>query len=215
MKRSYLLLAALLLLVGQPAYAQSARMNFFLTSAPKGDGANLGGLEGADDHCALLGYAAGFGDLIWRAYLSTTATETQPAVNARDRIGSGPWYNYRGVEIAADLDQLHGEDNNLNQQTALTDRGQRVNGREDSPNHHDILTGSQPDGTAFDGSEDTTCRNWTSNAAGSAVVGHHDRQGGGPNPTSWNSSHRTRGCSQEDLVGTGGNGLFFCFGTTG
>lgn len=204
-------LACLLFLGAQPVMAQSAQMNFFLTSEGPGEGADLGGLEGADRHCALLAYRAGFGDLTWRAYLSQTATAGSTAVNARDRIGSGPWFNYRGVQIAKDIADLHGDSNNLNKETALTDKGQPVNGRGDSPNQHDILTGSQADGTALAGDTDTTCSNWTSSGEGSALVGHHDRQGGGPNPTSWNSAHGSRGCSQENLQATGGNGLFYCF----
>jgi len=214
MKRVVLLLAVFLVTFSEPLSAQSARWNFFITSAGKGDGANLGGLAGADDHCNLLGYAAGAGDLTWYAYLSTTAEDGKPAVNARDRIGTGPFFNYRGVQISADLDELHSENNNVNKETALTDRGRTVNGRGDDPNQHDILTGSRADGTAPSLEEgDATCDNWTSNGAGSAIVGHHDRQGGGPAPTSWNSSHRTRGCGQADLVGTGGAGLYYCFGT--
>ncbi len=212
MKRIALAVAALLVAVTQPLDAQSARMNFFVTSEGPGDGANLGGIEGADAHCYALGYAMGAGDLTWRAYLSTTAADGQPAMNARDRIGEGPWFNYRGEQIAADLDELHSESNNLNKQTALNDKGQQVNGRGDDPNQHDILTGSLVDGTASPGDEDTTCSNWTSNGEGSALVGHHDRQGGGDNPTSWNSAHGSRGCGQQDLIATGGNGLFYCFG---
>jgi hypothetical protein len=212
MRKVIFVLAAMLLALVGPAAAQSARMNFFATSEGPGDGANLGGLEGADLHCSLLGYAAGAGDLTWRAYLSTVAAGGEPAVNARDRIGGGPWFNYRGVQIAANLAELHGDGNNVNKETVLTDRGRQVNGRGDTPNHHDILTGSRPDGTAFPAGEDTTCGNWTSNGDGSAVVGHHDREGGGANPTSWNSAHGSRGCSQENLQATGGNGLFYCFG---
>ncbi|MGH7477158.1 MAG: hypothetical protein ACRELD_12875 [Longimicrobiales bacterium] len=185
-------------------------MSFFLTSRGPGDGANLGGLEGADAHCQMLARDAGAGDRTWRAYLSTTAQPDAAAVNARDRIGSGPWHNARGVLVAEDVEQLHGE-NNLGKATALTERGAHVNGRGDSPNQHDILTGSQLDGTASSAGEDTTCSNWTSSGEGSALVGHHDRTGGGPNPTSWNSAHGSRGCSQEDLQGTGGNGYFYCF----
>ncbi|MEX2570582.1 MAG: hypothetical protein WD737_04705 [Gemmatimonadota bacterium] len=212
MKKSFLVAAALLFGVSQPLLAQSAQMNFFITSEGPGDGANLGGLQGADQHCYDLAYAMGAGDLTWRAYLSTTAASGESAVNARDRIGEGPWYNYRAVQIAADLDELHGENNNLNKETVLDDNGRTVNGRGDDPNQHDILTGSLPDGTAPTGDEDATCSNWTSNGEGSAIVGHHDRQGGGDNPTSWNSAHGSRGCSQEDLIGTGGNGYFYCFG---
>jgi hypothetical protein len=169
-------------------------------------------LAGADRHCAQLAYAAGFGDLTWRAYLSTQAAGGQPAVNARDRIGTGPWYNATGLQIAANLDQLHSESSYLMKETALTEKGEMVKGRGDTPNQHDILTGSLPDGTAPTGPEDATCRNWTSNGEGAALLGHFDRQGGGDRPTSWNSAHASRGCSQENLVATGGNGYFYCFG---
>ena len=187
-------------------------VSFFITSAGPGDGANLGGLDGADAHCRMLAEAAGYGDFTWHAYLSATAEDGRPAVNARDRIGDGPWYNVEGVRIATDPADLHGESANLTKQTILTENGDQVNGRGDTPNMHDILTGSQLDGTAFAGGDDTTCSNWTSSAGdGSARVGHHDRQGGGENPTSWNSAHGSRGCGQADLRGTGGNGLFYCF----
>lgn len=208
MFRTFLAAVLLLAFAAVPATAQSAQMNFFITSAGPGDGANLGGLEGADQHCQDLAYAAGAGSVSWRAYLSTTGPD---GMNARDRIGSGPWYNYSGDMIAESIDQLHGE-NNLTKQTILTEKGEMVNGRGDSPNMHDIITGSQLDGTAASGEEDTTCDDWTSNGEGSALVGHHDRQGGGDNPTSWNSAHGSRGCGQEDLQGTGGNGFFYCFG---
>lgn len=186
-------------------------MSFFITSAGPGDGANLGGLEGADQHCQLLAESAGAGDRTWRAYLSTMASGSEAAVNARDRIGSGPWYNAEGVLVAQDVADLHSEDNNLGKETSLTETGAMVNGRGDTPNMHDILTGSQADGTAFTADSSLTCNNWTSNGEGNAQVGHHDRQGGGANPTSWNSAHASRGCSQSDLQGTGGNGLFYCF----
>jgi hypothetical protein len=200
--------------LGAGAEAQQSDITFFITSAGPGNGADLGGLEGADRHCQQLAEAAGAGDRTWRAYLSTQASGGAPAVNARDRIGEGPWQNAEGVVIARDLDELH-DGNNLNKETALTERGEVVSGRGDSPNRHDILTGSQPDGTAFDGAEDRTCGNWTlSGAEGAAMVGHHDRQGlrdDAPS-RSWNSSHPSRGgCSQEALRGTGGDGLFYCF----
>jgi len=200
--------------LGAGAEAQQSDITFFITSAGPGNGADLGGLEGADRHCQQLAEAAGAGDRTWRAYLSTQASGGAPAVNARDRIGEGPWQNAEGVVIARDLDELH-DGNNLNKETALTERGEVVSGRGDSPNRHDILTGSQPDGTAFDGVEDRTCGNWTlSGAEGAAMVGHHDRQGlrdDAPS-RSWNSSHPSRGgCSQEALRGTGGDGLFYCF----
>ena len=192
------------------AAAQSAQMNFFLTSAGSGDGANLGGLQGADQICQDRAYAVGAGDLIWRAYLSTTGDSEE---NARDRIGDGPWYNYAGTMVARDVGDLHSESNLLGKENSLTERGEQVNGRGDSPNMHDIITGSTMDGMASDSDGDTTCENWTSNGSdGSALVGHHDRVGGGQNPTSWNSAHASRGCGQEDLQGTGGNGFFYCFG---
>jgi hypothetical protein len=210
MRKVFLFAAPLLLSFATSLEAQS--MNFFITSVGRGNGANLGGLAGADRHCAQLAYAAGFGDLTWRAYLSTQAAGGQPAVNARDRIGTGPWYNATGLQIAANLDQLHSESSYLMKETALTEKGEMVKGRGDTPNQHDILTGSLPDGTAPTGPEDATCRNWTSNGEGAALLGHFDRQGGGDRPTSWNSAHASRGCSQENLVATGGNGYFYCFG---
>lgn len=212
MTRKALVLAILVLMAPQAALAQSASMNFFITSAGPGNGAALGGLDGADQHCQDLGFTAGAGDLTWHAYLSTTARDAIPAINARDRIGDGPWFNFAGVQIAANVDDLHSDTNNLTKQTILTEKGGISNGRGDTPNMHDILTGSQLDGTAVPGEDDTTCNNWTSAGEGSAMVGHHDRQGGGQNPTSWNSAHGSRGCGQEDLQGTGGNGFFYCFG---
>lgn len=202
-----------LLLLGAAAQAQSADMSFFVTSAGPGKGADLGGLAGADRHCQALAEAAGAGGKTWRAYLSTQAADGQPAVDARDRIGKGPWRNAKGVVISNDVAQLHG-DNNLTKETALDERGRVVAGRGDSPNRHDILTGSQADGTAFAGPEDRTCGNWTgSGAEGAAMVGHHDRRGLDESAPakSWNASHPTRGCSQEALRGTGGDGLFYCF----
>ena len=195
------------------AQAQQGEMSFFVTSAGPGNGADLGGLEGADRHCQELAAAVGAGDRTWRAYLSTQATNGE-AVDARDRIGQGPWQNAAGVVVARDLEEHHG-DNNHSKESALTESGAVVNGRGDTPNRHDILTGSQPDGTAFAGEEDRTCGNWTNSGAdGAAMVGHHDRQGlrdDAPSK-SWNSSHPSRGgCSQEALRGTGGDGLFYCF----
>jgi hypothetical protein len=212
------LIAALLSLgLGAGAQAQqdaASEMTFFLTSVGPGNGADLGGLAGADAHCQQLAEAVGVGDRNWRAYLSTQPAGGEVAVNARDRIGQGPWQNAVGVVIALDLAELHG-DNNLNKDTALSERGEIVGGRGDTPNRHDILTGSQPDGTAFAAGEDRTCGNWTlSGADGAAVVGHHDRQGLRDDAASrsWNSSHPSRGgCSQEALRGTGGDGLFYCF----
>ncbi len=190
-----------------------AGMTFFVTSVGSGNGADLGGLAGADAHCQELAAAVGAGGT-WRAYLSTQAADGQPAVDARDRIGSGPWRNVEGVVIAANVAELHGS-NNLTKATALTEQGKPVNGRGDSPNTHDMLTGSQPDGTAFAGADDMTCGNWTrSGAEGAAMLGHHDRMGlkdDAPSK-SWNSSHASRGgCSQTALQGTGGAGLFYCF----
>lgn len=192
---------------------QPDRPSFFITSVGLGKGADLGGLSGADRHCAELASALGPApaDRVWRAYLSTTPANGQPAVNARDRIGAGPWYNAKGVLMARNLDELHGENPNWTKQTALNEKGDVVNGRGDTPNQHDILTGSSADGRAIAGNDDTTCSNWTSSGVGRARVGHHDKTGGGDAPTSWNSAHYTRGCSQENLVSTGGAGLFYCF----
>jgi hypothetical protein len=184
------------------------QMSFFITSVGSGNGANLGGLAGADAHCQNLAKAAGAGNRQWRAYLSTQGSG---AVNAKDRIGAGPWINSKGVQIAANVAELHSDKNNLTKETQLTEKGTVVNGRGDSPNQHDILTGSNLDGTGFPAGEDHTCSNWTSQDAGSAQVGHHDRQGGGANPTSWNNAHASKGCSQANLVATGGNGYFYCF----
>ena len=184
-------------------------MSFFLTSAGPGNGASLGGLDGADAYCQSLAAAVGAGGATWHAYLSATADAA--AVNARDRIGAGPWYNQALVQVASDVANLHSENNNLTKETVLNERGGMTNGRGDDPNRHDILTGSQLDGTVVPGTDDTTCNNWTSSGEGSAMVGHFDRTGGGANPTSWNSAHASSGCSQENLQGTGGDGLFYCF----
>lgn len=191
--------------------AQAKQMSFFITSVGSGDGANLGGLAGADKHCQTLAAAVGAGNRQWRAYLSTQEEGGKPGVNARDRIGTGPWYNAKGVQIAANVEELHSDKNNLTKETQLTEKGDIVNGRGDKPNMHDILTGSNLDGTTFTDGIDHTCKNWTSNGEGSAQVGHHDRQGGGTNPNSWNNAHASKGCSQAALVGTGGNGFFYCF----
>ena len=190
---------------------RESTMSFFLTSAGPGNGADLGGLEGADAYCQSLAAAVGEGGTTWHAYMSATATADAAAVNARDRIGTGPWYNHSLVQVASDVDNLHGENNNLTKETVLNERGGMTNGRGDDPNRHDILTGSQLDGTAVPTDDDTTCNNWTSSGEGSAMVGHFDRTGGGANPTSWNSAHPSSGCGQEDLQGTGGDGLFYCF----
>ena len=189
-------------------------MGFFVTSVGRGDGANLGGLDSADAHCQALARAVGAGDRTWRAYLSAAAAAGQPAVNARDRIGTGPWYNAKGALIAWSVADVHGDvhrdRNSINKEFALNEKGLPVNGRGDTPNQHDILTGSDSHGRALLGSAaNTTCNNWTTNSSGSAMVGHHDRAGGGN--SSWNAAHASRGCSQQDLVATGGAGLFYCF----
>jgi hypothetical protein len=191
------------------ALAQQSGMTFFVTGAGSGKGADFGGLAGADRHCQALATAAGAGNRTWRAYLSAQGS---PAVNARDRIGAGPWQNAKGVVVAKNVAELHGT-NNLTKQTALNEKGGVVNGRGDSPNQHDILTGTQPDGTAFAGGDDRTCGNWTKSGEGAAMVGHHDRMGLNEEPPakSWNSSHPSRGCSDDALRGTGGAGLIYCF----
>lgn len=217
MKQAYLPLALVTIahLGAQVILAQDftadENMSFFITSVGSGTGADLGGLDGADQICQTLAEGVGSENRIWHAYLSAQATDDAEAVNARDRIGKGPWYNSKGVLIADSVDELHGEDANLNKEASLSEKGEPINGRGDSPNMHDILTGSQLDGTVFPGEDDTTCSNWTSGGEGSAQVGHHDRQGGGANPTSWNSAHGSRGCSQENLQSSGGNGFFYCF----
>ena len=197
--------------VGQKA--QQPPMTFFITSAGPGNGADLGGLAGADRHCQSLAAAVGAGKRTWRAYLSTTAADGKPAVNARDRIGNGPWHNAQGRLIARNVAELHEGVNNINRMVALTEKGTIVNGRADAPNTHDILTGSTPDGKVATGAGDTTCGNWTKSGAGSAIVGHHDRWGlTETEPArSWNASHATKGCSQPALVSTGGAGMFYCF----
>lgn len=203
--------AALTLSMVTSVSAQDTKMGFFVTSAGPGKGADLGGLDGADKHCQTLAEAAGSTGQTWRAYLST---QGDGAVNAKDRIGAGPWANAKGEVIAKDVAELH-NGNNLNKNTALSEKGELVNGRGDKPNMHDILTGSQADGTAFAAGEDRTCGNWTlSGAEGAVMVGHHDRTGldDSPPAKSWNTSHPSRGgCSQDALKGTGGNGLFYCF----
>jgi hypothetical protein len=188
------------------------KMGFFVTSAGSGKGADLGGLAGADKICQSLAQSAGAGKRSWRAYLSSSASGGARAVHARDRVGRGPWYNVKGELIARNVDDLH-NNANITKQTALTEKGEVVNGRGDKPNMHDILTGSDSQGRAFPGKSDTTCSNWTGSGAGSAQVGHHDRQGLNlqANMLSWNQSHPSRGCSQDNLRATGGNGLFYCF----
>ena len=187
-------------------------MSFFVTSANPGKGADLGGLAGADQHCQTLARAAGAGNRTWHAYLSQQPTANVPAVNARDRIGKGPWINAKGVVVATDVENLHAA-NNINKQTALTEAGAVVNGGGDTPNMHDMLTGSQPDGRVIEGNVNTTCGNWTQSGEGSAMVGHHDKTGLDESvpAKSWNSSHMTRGCGADALKATGGAGLYYCF----
>ena len=187
-------------------------MSFFITSAGSGKGGDFGGLAGADKHCQTLAAAAGAGGKTWHAYLSTQGAG---AVNARDRIGKGPWRNAQGVVVANNLDELHGT-NNLGNQTSLTEKGEVVNGRGDTPNRHDILTGSRPDGTAFPGADDMTCGNYTKSGDGGVMLGHHDRNGTNPDPVanvSWNSSHKSAGCSVDALAKTGSAGYLYCFAT--
>jgi hypothetical protein len=210
-------LAAFAALVSIPfgntaTFAQPANMTFFVTSTGSGKGADFGGLAGADKHCQTLATAVGAGNRTWRAYLSSSAAGGAPAVNAKDRIGTGPWQNVKGVVIAGNVAELHGS-NNLTKQNSLTEKGDVVNGRGDTPNMHDVLTGTQPDGTAFPGSDDKTCGNWTKSGEGVAQVGHIDRIGlKDDEPSrSWNSSHPSAGCSDEALRKTGGAGLLYCF----
>ena len=220
--RLSLLVSAALMALGstvhaQPAPPQAPNMTFFVVSAGPGKGADLGGLEGADRVCQTLAQGAGAGSKTWRAYLSTQAAGGAQAVNARDRIGTGPWQNFKGEAVAQNVDDLHSVNNKLGMQGSLTERGTVVAGVGYTPNYHDVLTGSQPDGRAFAPGEDRTCGNWTSSTQGAAMVGHIDRKGLRDDDASksWNSSHPSRGpgggCSQSDLRGTGGNGLFYCF----
>ena len=211
MIRTRFLVGAMMLvtLLAFPLVSQEeGEMSFFITSMGPGDGANLGGLGGADRHCATLAQAVGAGGKTWRAYLSTSGAG---AVNARDRIGTGPWFNADGMQVAANVDELHYSNVGLTKETQLNEKGGVVNGRGDDPNQHDILTGSQFDGTRFTDGADHTCGNWTSNGEGSAQVGHHDRTGGGAVASSWNSAHGSRNCGQADLQATGGNGYYYCF----
>ena len=195
------------------AQAQSHDMTFFVTSVGKGNGADLGGLEGADAHCNELAKAAGSKHTNWQAYLSTWLPGGDAGVNARERIGKGPWYNAKGTMIAKSLADLHSDHNNLTKQTVLNEKGEMVKGRGDTPNEHDILTGSDPDGRFSTAGGDTTCKNWTASGEGSAIVGHSDREGLKDtwHMRSWNSSHGSRGCSQEQLKASGGAGLTYCF----
>ena len=206
--------ACLAFLCAAPVMAQQANMTFFVTSTGLGKGGNLGGLAGADKHCQDLAAAAGAGGKTWRAYLSTQGAD---AVNARDRIGKGPWQNVKGTVIATSVADLHSDNNKLNKDNDLDEKGEVVNGFGDNPNRHDILTGSQPDGTAYPADKDMTCKNYTSDTQGAVMLGHSDRNGPPTNPTvkSWNNAHASRGpgggCSQPDLVSTGGDGLLYCF----
>ena len=195
------------------AQTDASRMTFFVTSAGKGKGADLGGLEGADAHCLALAKAAGSKQTSWRAYLSTTAPGGAAGVSARERVGKGPWRNAKGEVVARSVDDLHSASVNINKKTALTEKGEVVSGRGDPVNLHDILTGSDPNGFFSTAGGDTTCVNWSSSAEGSAIVGHHDRTGLKEtwHMMSWNSSHGTRGCSQDALKSTGGAGLVYCF----
>jgi hypothetical protein len=223
-KRRWILVSVLAALAAPgAAMAQDAsKMSFFITSVGSGKGGDLGGLEGADKHCQQLASAVGAGNKTWRAYLSAAPQGGKPAVHARDRIGKGPWFNAKGVQVAANVDDLHSDNNKLSKENSLTEKGTVVNGRGDTPNQHDILTGSTAEGRLAEpepgtpdqpAPENLTCNNWTSSGPNRAIVGHHDRTGGGAAPTSWNASHATRSCSQEDLIATGGNGYFYCFAT--
>lgn len=201
MSKTLTLTAALFVGFATTAMAQDAEMSFFITSENPGQGADLGGLEGADAHCTSLAEAVGISGTTWAAYLSSSAED------ARDRIGAGPWANADGVTVAQNVEDLHSDANNLSKETSLSEAGDLINGRGDEPNRHDIMTGSGLDGTLMG----EACADWTSSGEGSAMVGHHDRTGGGDNPTAWNSAHPSRGCSLEALQGTGGDGLFYCF----
>ena len=215
--RAILTASAVLLAASMSVQAQQVTMTFFLTSAGPGKGGDLGGLEGADRLCQQLAQAAGAGGKTWHAYLSTQAADGAPAVNARDRIGNGPWQNFKGEVVAQNVDDLHSDNNKLGMPTSLTERSTIIAGVGYPPNYHDVLTGSQPDGKAFPAGEDRTCRNWTSSTQGSAMLGHSDRKGLTDNAPSrsWNAAHPSRGpeggCSQNDLRSTGGNGMFYCF----
>jgi hypothetical protein len=218
--RTWLVAVVLGALAASPALGQQAQpanpMSFFVTSVGPGKGGNLGGLLGADRQCQMLATAAGAGNRTWHAYLSENGSAGHPTINARERIGTGPWYNAKGVLIASSVADLHSDNNKISKQTALTERGDMLPGRSDTPNKHDILTGSQPDGTAYPGSDsaNTTCGNWVRYfpMSGKTRVGHFDRDGNDPvTGKSWNSSHDTMGCSQDELRATGGDGLFYCF----
>lgn len=211
--RTITLISAVLLAAPMASAQSIDDMSFFVTSAGKGDGANLGGLEGADAHCDALAKTAGSSKTGWKAYLSTTKPKGEAGENARDRIGKGPWKNMKGTVVAASLEELHGDAPGMTKENILSEKGETVMGRGDATNMHDILTGSDPHGMYSTAGGDTTCANWTSNGEGSAIVGHHDRIGLAKtrHMMSWNSSHGSRGCGQEALKGTGGAGLFYCF----
>src|SRR3989440_1729304 len=216
MKRTALIAAGILVLAACSAMHEGGEkhdMTFFVTSTGKGNGANLGGLEGADAHCNALAKAAGSKHTNWKAYLSTWLPGGDLGVSARERIGKGPWYNAKGVMVAKSIDDLHSDRVNINKQTALDEKGQPIKGRGEQPNEHDILTGSDPQGRFSTAGGDTTCGNWTKSGDGSAIVGHHDRQGLKDtwHMKSWNSSHGSRGCSQDQLKASGGAGLLYCF----
>jgi hypothetical protein len=213
MKLSRIAAAGMFLICISGTASAQQDMTFFVTSVGKGNGADLGGLEGADAHCNALAKAAGSKHSNWRAYLSTWLPGGDAGVNARDRIGKGPWYNAKGIMIAKNVDDLHSEHNQLTKQTALTEKGEMVKSRGDTPNEHDILTGSDQEGRFSTAGGDTTCGNWTKSGDGSAIVGHSDRQGLKDtwHMRSWNSSHGSRGCSQEQLKASGGAGLLYCF----
>jgi len=210
MNNIQLFLTSTLLFLTSISSAQDNSLSFFVTSIGSGNGADLGGLTGADAHCQMLATTAGAGNKNWRAYLSTVSTNNQAAVNARDRIGQGPWYNAKGVRIAQNLNDLHSTNNKLSKTNSIDEKGNIINGFGDKPNRHDILTGSTKNGMASNEAGDTTCSNWQNSGKGSALVGHHDRMGGN-NRISWNSAHGSFGCSQEKLKITGGNGYFYCF----
>lgn len=215
LRNKLVLLAAAAALGGCAPMSSTSQspMSFFVTSVNPGKGADFGGLAGADAYCQRLAASANAGGKTWHAYLSSRASDNSPAVNARDRIGHGPWQNAKGVVVATSVDDLHGPDNKLNKQNALTEKGEVISGRGDPVNRHDILTGSTADGRVDTSAADTTCRNWTSSTDGSAVVGHHDRMGTDESAPmkSWNAAHATRGCSMDGLKSTGGAGLLYCF----
>src|SRR5262245_8818475 len=216
-KRMFLIASVAMVALASSAQAQqgpqSPGMTFFVTSIGPGKGADLGGLEGADRHCQTLAQNAGAGNKTWRAYLSSNQAQQGGATNARDRIGKGPWQNFKGEVVAKDVDDLHSDNNKLNRENSLTERGTIVAGFGFTPNWHDVLTGSQMDGRAWPGNMNLTCNNWSSSTFGSAMLGHIDRRGGADTvyQRSWNAAHMSRSCSQPDLIATGGNGLFYCF----